>query len=133
MGYETNITYVTVINKRELTLLSIVQKAFIFSIMEQMYFISIKERLNGDHIVHSGNCPLMAERKDLIFLGTFRSVSEALAKGMHRFSKVEKCPFCSGYHMDCAPCISSQQEKEMPLLSAVSDCDNYEFMICCNN
>ncbi len=97
-----------------------------------MFFISTKERLNGDHIVHTENCPLMADRKDLIFLGTFRSVSEALLKGMDRYSRVEKCPFCAGYHKDCH-CNSGKHEKAKSLVPAVSDCDSYDFMICCKN
>ena len=101
--------------------------------MEKMFFISKKERLNGDHIVHSENCPLMADRKDLIFLGTFRSVSEALLKGMDRFSRVEKCPFCSGYHRDGASCISGRPEKGKSLFPVLSDCDYFDFMVCCNN
>lgn len=101
--------------------------------MEKMFFISTKEMLNGDHIVHTENCPFMAGRKDLIFLGTFRSVSEALLKGMNHFSKVEECPFCSGFHRNTA-CISvKHNKKRKSLILAASECDSYDFMICCKN
>lgn len=100
--------------------------------MEKMFFITRKEMLKGYHIVHTENCPFMTDRTDLIFLGTFRSVCEALLKGMNLFSKVEECPFCSGCHRNSV-CNSVRHNKRKSLVPPTSDCDNYDFMICCKN
>ena len=101
--------------------------------MKQNYYISIKERLNGDHLVHRQDCPFLSERKDMILLGSFMSVSEALIRGMSRFRKVGRCPFCSGYHTSNASCLAGQKDNEKLTLSAVRKQSDYDYMVYCIN
>jgi hypothetical protein len=101
--------------------------------MKKMYYISTKERLNGDHLVHSENCPFLSENKDMILLGSFKSVSEAIIEGTSCFRKVEKCPFCSRSHKNEDSCITGLKDMEVLFVSAVPDHNDYDFMICCTN
>jgi hypothetical protein len=101
--------------------------------MKLIYYVSRKERLNGEHLVHSQYCPFLAGRKDMILLGRFSSVSEALSSGTSRFSKVGKCPFCSGYHMSDTACTDVRKINKSIPVTPVRDANDYDFMVCCLN
>lgn len=101
--------------------------------MKKMYYISNKERLNGDHLVHSENCPFLSESKDMIELGCFNSVSEAIIEGNSCFRKVDKCPFCLRNHKNERSCISRFKDIEALVVSANIYYNDYDFMISCTN
>ena len=101
--------------------------------MKLMYYVSRKERLNGEHLVHSQDCPFLAGKKDMIVLGRFNSVSEALMRGTSRFRKLGRCPFCSGYHKSDAPCPDRKVTEARLPLPVLRDENVYDFMVCCIN
>lgn len=66
--------------------------------MEKLYYISIRQQVNGSHIIHTSDCPLLPDRGKTIHLGIFNSPERAMKKGKDHFSKSDYCPYCLKEH-----------------------------------
>jgi|LSQX01.1.fsa_nt_gb hypothetical protein len=60
------------------------------------YYISTNARMDGSYTVHCRRCPLIDYDTNMISLGKFETVGEALEKGRDYFFNVRECPFCLG-------------------------------------
>jgi hypothetical protein len=63
--------------------------------MSAKYFVAIRPRTNDFHSVHKEGCPFMPDVNKGIYLGSFKSDSDAESEGRRHFSKSMSCPFCS--------------------------------------
>jgi hypothetical protein len=66
--------------------------------MEALYYISIRQQVNGSHIIHIEGCPLLPEQGKTIFLGIFDTPESAMKEGKDHFRKSDYCPFCLKEH-----------------------------------
>jgi hypothetical protein len=66
--------------------------------METLYYISIRQQVNGSHIIHIDGCPLIPDRGKTIFLGIFDSPERAMKEGKGHFRKSDYCPYCLKEH-----------------------------------
>jgi len=66
--------------------------------MCKKYYIGIKPRSGGYHLIHNEECPFLPEEHKRIFLGNFNSSYNARVAGTKFFRKSYRCPFCSMGH-----------------------------------
>jgi len=62
--------------------------------MSANFFISLRPRINGSHLVHKEGCPLLPDTHTRICLGMFESPEDALNEGKKFFERSDICPFC---------------------------------------
>jgi hypothetical protein len=63
--------------------------------MEAKYYVAVRPRTNETHPIHKEGCPFLADDEKRIYLGMFKSGSDALTEGRQHFLNSSRCPFCS--------------------------------------
>jgi hypothetical protein len=58
------------------------------------YLINSRSLVNGEHVIHRNDCPLLPGPGSRFLLGSFNSPSDAREEGLKHFEKVKCCPFC---------------------------------------
>lgn len=61
----------------------------------EKYYVSVRPQTNEIHSVHREGCPFMPDDNKRIYLGLFRSGTEAGQAGKKYFGNSHGCRFCS--------------------------------------
>ena len=63
--------------------------------MLEKYYLNKNARLNVSREIHKEGCIDMPEARDLLPLGSFSTIQEALEEAQKHYIKVSGCFFCS--------------------------------------
>jgi hypothetical protein len=63
--------------------------------MEAKYYVTVRPRTNDTHSIHKEGCPFLADDEKRIYLGMFKSASDAIKEGRQYYHNSGRCPFCS--------------------------------------
>jgi hypothetical protein len=66
--------------------------------MSKNYFIGIVPQTDDYHSIHKEDCPFLPDHRNRIYLGMFKSPSEAQNEGLKHFNRSNRCLFCSKEH-----------------------------------
>jgi hypothetical protein len=86
--------------------------------MPAKYFICKRSRLDGSHTIHREGCPLLPEDGKRIFLGTFKTLPEAMSKAASHFRKPDSCPFCLKEHNEMKGKVFTLRMSDTDLISS---------------